>query len=149
LKLGGLMNSILLVDDEAAICVEFAKTLEGLGFEVEVSPTVEAGLVCIQTARFDAIPVEFNIKSKRNAHPRAGRGLQLVHKIRALKVKAPVIIFTAMEGELYERASLDAGADDFILKTTSIPSLVSRLRAQIRSYRECLGNGTKSKTLSI
>jgi DNA-binding response OmpR family regulator len=40
-------------------------------------------------------------------------------------------MFTAMKGELYETASLDAGADDFILKTTPIPSLVSRLRAHM------------------
>jgi DNA-binding response OmpR family regulator len=41
-------------------------------------------------------------------------------------------MFTAMDGEIYVTASLDAGANDFILKTASIPSLVSRLRAYIR-----------------
>jgi hypothetical protein len=37
-------------------------------------------------------------------------------------------MFTAMKGELYETAFLDAGADDFILKVASTPSLISRLR---------------------
>jgi ActR/RegA family two-component response regulator len=45
------MNSILLVDDEAAICVEFARTLEGLGFKVEVAPTLESGLSLAETIR--------------------------------------------------------------------------------------------------
>lgn len=41
-------------------------------------------------------------------------------------------MFTATEGELYKTASFDAGADDFIEKTQPIPSLVSRLGADIQ-----------------
>jgi DNA-binding response OmpR family regulator len=128
------MSSILLVDDEAVICAEFARTLEGLGFEVEVAITVESGLACAEAARFDAILVEFNLRSEHRAHPRAGNGTQVVRRLRAMGVTAPVLMFTAMQGELYETASLDAGADDFILKTTSIPCLVSRLLAHIRGH---------------
>jgi DNA-binding response OmpR family regulator len=136
------MNSILVVDDEAIICAEFARTLEGLGFKVDVAQTVESGLTRAEAAHFDAILVEFNIKSERSAHPRAGKGLQLVRQIRAMEVKAPVMIFTAMAGELYETASLDAGADDFILKTTPIPYLVARLRSHIRRFNPNLDGET-------
>jgi DNA-binding response OmpR family regulator len=48
-------------------------------------------------------------------------------------------MFTAMKGKLYETASLDAGADDFVLKTASIPSLISRLRADIRRHEKGRG----------
>ena len=143
------MNSILLVDDETVICTEFARTLEGLGFEVEVAPDVESGLSRAEAAQFDAILVEFNLRSERRAHPRTGNGLQLVRQLRALDVNTPVLMFTAMEGELYETASLDAGADDFILKTTSIPSLVSRLRAHIRRYQQSLSKRTDRQTVSM
>jgi len=143
------MNSILLVDDETAICTEFARTLEGLGFEVEVAPDVESGLSRAEAAQFDAILVEFNLRSKRRAHPRTGSGLQLVRQFRALGVIAPVLIFTAMEGEFYETASLNAGADDFILKTASIPSLVSRLRAHIRRHQQSLDGRTDREKVSM
>ena len=143
------MNPILLVDDETVICAEFARTLEGLGFEVTVAPTVESGLSCCEAARFDAILVEFNLRSERRAHPRTGNGLQVVRQLRALGVTAPVLMFTAMKGELYETASLDAGADDFILKTTSIPSLVSRLRAHIRRHEQGLGKRTEPEKVSM
>jgi two-component system OmpR family response regulator len=142
------MNSILLVDDETVIGAEFARTLDGLGFKVEVAPTVESGLACAQTAHFDAILVEFNLRSERRAHPRTGNGLQLVRQLRALKVTAPVLIFTAMEGEFYETASFDAGADDFLLKTTSIPSLVSRLRAHIRRHQQEVVNRAELEKVS-
>jgi DNA-binding response OmpR family regulator len=143
------MNSILLVDDETVICAEFARTLEGLGFKVKVAPTVESGLACAQGAPFDAILVEFNLRSERGAHPRTGKGLQVIRQLRALNVVAPILIFTAMEGELYETASLDAGADDFILKTTSIPSLVSRLRADIRRHQQSLIGKTVLEKVSV
>src|ERR1700679_2188691 len=118
------MNSILLVDDEAAICVEFARTLEGLGFKVELAPTVESGLSRAKTTRFDAILVEFNVRSERRDHPRSGNGLQVIRQLRVLEVAAPVLMFTAMKGKFYEKASSDAGADDFILKTTRISTLI-------------------------
>ena len=132
------MNSILVVDDETVSCAEFARTLEDLGFKVDVAPNVESGVSLAEAAQYDAILVEFNIRSKRRAHPRTGNGLQLVRQLRALDVNTPVLIFTAMQGELYETASLNAGADDFVLKTTSIPSLASRLRAHIRKHQQKL-----------
>jgi DNA-binding response OmpR family regulator len=57
-------------------------------------------------------------------------------------------MFTAMKSELYETASLDAGADDFILKTTSIPSLVSRLRAHIRGRQKSSPGKTVQEKVS-
>ena len=143
------MNSILLVDDEAAICVEFARTLEGLGFKVEVAPTVESGLSRAETARFDAILVEFNVRSERGVHPKSGNGLKVIRQLRALDIPVPVLMFTAMEGEFYETASLEAGADDFLPKTASIPSLVSRIRAHICRHEQGLDKRTKSERISI
>ena len=143
------MNSILVVDDETVICAEFARTLKGLGFEVEVAPDVESGLSSAEAARFDAILVEFNLRSERRSHPRAGNGLQLVRQLRALDLNTPVLMFTAMEGELYETASFDAGADDFVLKTTSIPSLASRIRAHIRRNEQSLGKRKDREKVSI
>jgi DNA-binding response OmpR family regulator len=143
------MNSILVVDDEAVICAEFARTLESLGFKAEVAHTVESGPSCAAATRFDIILVEFNLRSDRRAHPRSGNGLQVVRQLRASEVKAPVLIFTAMKGELYETASLDAGADDFIQKTTAIPCLVSRIRAHIRRHELSLGERTAPEQVSM
>jgi DNA-binding response OmpR family regulator len=133
------MNSILLVDDETVIAAEFARTLEGLGFKVEVAPTVESGLSRAEAARFDAILVEFNVRSELGAHPRTGNGLQVIRQLRVLEVAAPVLMFTAMKGKFYEKASSDAGADDFILKTTRISTFISRMRRQIRQFQPEIG----------
>lgn len=143
------MNSILLVDDEATICAELKRTLERFAYKVEMAHSFESALNFIEEVRFDAILVEFNLKSERAAHPRSGRGVQLIRQIRALGVTSPVLMLTAMEGEPYETASFDAGADDFILKTTSIPSLLSQLRAHMRRHEERLGEKTKTERISM
>jgi len=143
------MNSILLVDDEMVICAEFARTLEGLGFEVKLANTVESALSSAGAARFDAILVDFDLRSARSDHPRTGNGLKVIRQLRKLEVTAPILMFTAMKGELYETGSLDAGADDFILKTTSIPSLVSRVRAHIRRNERGSRERTEPKTVSV
>lgn len=141
LRVWCMMKSILLVDDEVTICAELEQTLKQLGFRVETAPTIESALGRIRRTKFDAILVEFNLKSNCKTHPRAGNGLQLVRRIRALRIRIPVLMFTVMEGELYEKASRDAGADGFVQKTIPIPSLVARLNAHVRSYEQEAGKG--------
>jgi DNA-binding response OmpR family regulator len=123
------MKSLLLADDEVAISSAFAKTLEGFGYRVALSQTLESALRSAAQGHFDAILVEFNLRSELGSRYRAGNGLQLVRKLRAAHVKVPIVVFTAMEGKLYEMASRNTGADDFIRKTTSIPLIATRLRA--------------------
>jgi DNA-binding response OmpR family regulator len=143
------MNSLLLVDDEEAICLEFKQTLEGFGIRVEMAHTMESALDFARKTQFDAILVEFNMRSELREHPRAGNGLKLIRQLRALDITAPVLMFTAMRGEFYETASLDAGADDFLLKTVSIPILVSRIRALIRRHEQGLCRSTESERVSV
>ena len=134
------MKLILLVDDEALICAEFERTLRRFGFHVEAAHTVEAALRSVQRTQFDAILLEFNLRLGRRAHPTTGNGVKLVRQFRAMHVAVPILMFTAMAGEPYKSASLEAGADEFIPKTDGIPSLASRIRAHIRRHERDLKN---------
>lgn len=125
------MKSILLVDDEARICAELERTLRRFKFHVETAHTVETALRRIRRAQFDAVLSEFNLRSQHTANPRSGAGLQFVRRLRASGIKAPVLMYTAMEGTFYEKASLEAGVDEFVLKTDGISRLLARLRAHI------------------
>jgi DNA-binding response OmpR family regulator len=128
------MKSILLVDDEAAICVELQRTLQELGYQVEIAHTFETALGSIREARFDAILVEFNLTSELGAHPRTGGGIRLIRDFRKSGTLTPILMYTVMEGETYKSASLDAGADDFILKQIPISHFFSRLREHIMMH---------------
>jgi DNA-binding response OmpR family regulator len=126
------MKLLLLVDDEATVCVELQRTLELFGYKVEIAHSFESALQWCSKSRFDAILVEFNLRSECRTSPRAGNGIDLVRKMRALNVAMPILMLTAMEGELYETVSFDAGADDFITKTGTFSGVISRLRAHIQ-----------------
>jgi ActR/RegA family two-component response regulator len=100
-RLGGLIKSILFVDDETIIGAEFARALDGLGLDVEVAPTVESGLSPAQ-----AILVEFNLRSERRTHSRSGNGLKVICELRALGVAVPLLIFSAMKVNFAKRLRL-------------------------------------------
>jgi DNA-binding response OmpR family regulator len=125
------MKSLLLVDDEATICGELQRTLQELGYRVEVAHTVKSAFGSINEARFDAILVEFNLTSECDAHPRTGGGIRLIRDLRKSGTAIPILVYTVMEGETYKAASLDAGADDFILEQIPISDFFSRLREHI------------------
>ncbi len=127
------MKSILLVEDETIVCAEFERTLRRFGFDVQAAHTLEAALRSIRETAFDAVVVEFNLRSEVRVHPRSGNGLQLVRELRTSKTAIPVLIYTAMEGDEYESASLDAGADGFIPKSAGLLCLVSRLPTDLQA----------------
>jgi two-component system, OmpR family, response regulator QseB len=128
------MKSLLLVDDEVPIALELQRTLQGFGFHVEAAHTFESALDRAGKSCFDAILVEFNLRSELCDHPRTGNGPRLISELRALKITVPILMLTVMKGTIYEAASFQAGADDFILKPIPIPNLVSRLRLYSKSH---------------
>jgi len=125
------MKSILLVDDETVISAELQWRLRQFKFRVERAGTLEKALCVAQRSQFDGVLLEFNLQSECESDPRTGAGLELLRQLRARGMRMPILILTAMEGALYEEASLEAGADDFILKTDGISHLLKRLDAHL------------------
>jgi DNA-binding response OmpR family regulator len=67
-------------------------------------------------------------------------GFEVLKRMRARKVMAPVIILTARD-DLDDRVrGLDLGADDYLTKPFKLPELEARLRAQIRRNNAILGS---------
>ncbi len=54
-------------------------------------------------------------------------------------IMAPILGFSFLEGEPYETAFLDAGADDYIRKSDPLSVLLSRLHAHLRRQERNLG----------
>ena len=142
------MKSILLVDDEPQVCAETQRTLRRFGLRVKTAGTLERALRAAQESRFDAILLEFNLRSDRKACPRTGAGLEVVRRLRASGGTTPILMFTAMDGEDYEKASFEVGVDEFILKTGGIPHLMTRLRAHFgQSKSRCRDSESETRSL--
>lgn len=125
------MKSILLVDDEAAICAELQRTLQEFGYRVEIAHTVESALGSISRFRFDGIIVEFNLDSGNATDPRTGGGIRIISEIRKSGIGIPILVYTAMEGQAYETVALEVGADHVALKKSPISNLLLSLDEHI------------------
>jgi len=148
------MNSILLVDSEAVAATALQTTLNRFGFEVELADSGKAAHAWLRRRQFDLILVEFDLSPHPNGKAviepstsAAGcwSGTGLIRELRAAaRVTSPILVYTALEGELYETASLDAGADDYIVKKAPVSMLLSRLHAHLRRRERDLGLAAKT-----
>jgi len=132
------IHSILLVDDEPVVADGLQRTLRNFGFEVQLADNAETARRMVESSKFDLILVDFDLGPK-NDPKLSVSGTGLVFELRAAKVGLPILMYTVLEGEWYELASLHAGADGYILKSTSIQLLISRLHAHIRRYERDTG----------
>jgi DNA-binding response OmpR family regulator len=147
------VNSILLVDSETVVATSLQSTLNRFGFEVELADSGNAAHAALRREHFDLILVEFDLSPHPNGKPivepsrsatGCWSGTGLIRELRAASVTTPILVHTALEGELYETASLDAGADDYIVKKAPVSMLLSRLHAHLRRRERDLGMAAKA-----
>jgi len=135
----GVMKKILLVDTEPVSATGLQRTLRGFEFSVQVAGSAEAAHAALSTTSFDLILVDFDLSKPKQSGVPTISGTSLVRELRAAKVNIPILMYTALEAEWYETASLDAGADDFILKRAPKATLLSRIHAHLRRYERDMG----------
>ena len=142
------MNSILLIDSETVTATALQTTLGRFSFEAELAGSSNAAHAALRKREFDLILVEFDLSPRSNGEvvlepsksaTGCWSGTGLIRELRAARTGSPILVHTVLEGELYETASLDAGADDYIVKKAPISILLSRLHAHLRRRDRDLG----------
>lgn len=124
----GLGDTILVVDDEAAVRVLFTRVLRDAGFTViEAADGIEA------IERLDEQPVALMLLD--STMPRLdGAGVIRHARSRPATWTLPIILVTA-KGDLEDRVQgLAAGADDYLVKPVAIDELEARVHAQLRGH---------------
>jgi two-component system OmpR family response regulator len=112
---------ILLIEDEPEMASVLKTALERQDIVVDRSSTLADAEIMARLGTHDAIVLDRRLPD--------GEGLDLIPRLRAMNVDAPVIALTAMGG-LDDRVSgLNAGADDYMVKPFATEELVARLRA--------------------
>lgn len=114
---------VLLVEDEEAIARPLALLLGGEGWQTDRCSTVAAALQKLEQTRFDAAVVDLGLPD--------GDGMTVCRAARGAGDPA-IIVLTARADESSAVASLDAGADDYIIKPFRARELISRLQAILR-----------------
>lgn len=122
---------ILLVEDDAALGQAMNTALNRAGYTVDWSHDGHQADMALHEQVYEAVILDLGL-------PRID-GFEVLKRMRARKVTAPVIILTARD-DLDDRVrGLDLGADDYLTKPFKLPELEARLRAQIRRNNAVLG----------
>ena len=118
--------SLLVIDDEAAICEMLATALELDGFRVRVAHASKDGLNMIYDELPDLLLLDWMLPGTS--------GIELARRLKrdSLTASLPIIMLTARGEEDNKIQGLDAGADDYVTKPFSTRELVSRINAVLR-----------------
>ncbi len=130
------MPSIVIVEDEQRIRELAARGLARNGHDVIGAATAMEGLERIVQDAPDLVILDLGLPDLD--------GLELLKMIRAVS-QVPVIVATARGDDPDVVRTLDAGADDYVVKPFSVDQLEARVRAVLRRA----GGGTPEGPLAV
>jgi two-component system KDP operon response regulator KdpE len=114
---------IAIIEDDARIREALARTLEGRGHAVRSASSGMAGLQQVMDDPPDVVVLDLGLPDID--------GRELLKMLRAVSA-VPVIVATARDDDTEIVTTLDAGADDYIVKPYSAEQLDARIRAVLR-----------------
>ncbi len=117
------MPSIVIVEDDLRIRELAARVLAERGHDVVSAATAMDGLQRVVSDAPDLVILDMGLPDLD--------GFELLRMIRAVS-EVPVIVATARDDDGEVVRTLDAGADDYLVKPYSVEQLEARVRAVLR-----------------
>lgn len=119
---------ILVIEDETRLAKLIARVLREEGYSPQTAPDGRTGLSEALAGAFDLLIVDWMLPDLD--------GVQIIKRLRAAEMSAPVLMLTART-QIEDRVEgLDAGADDYLPKPFAFAELLARVRALSRWPRE-------------
>jgi DNA-binding response OmpR family regulator len=115
---------LLLVEDEADVTSSLSWGLASEGYVVDTADNGVDGLWKASENAYDVIVLDVMLPGLD--------GYQVCRRLRERGRWAPVLMLTAMDGDLDHAEGLDSGADDYLAKPFSYPVLLAHLRSLTR-----------------
>jgi two-component system response regulator RegX3 len=114
---------VFLVDDDPGVTDALGTALVAEGFAVAVVHTGEKALEMFDGVKPEIVLLDLVLPGIS--------GSQVCRRLRA-KSKVPILMISGRSGEHEVIESLDAGADDYLVKPFGVHELVARVRAALR-----------------
>ncbi|MDA7511300.1 response regulator transcription factor [bacterium] len=114
---------ILLIDDDVEFCQLLGEYLESVGYETDAVHRGPAGIEKIHNEQWQAAILDVMMPGMD--------GFEVLKEVRKTS-SLPILMLTARGDEMDVVVGLEVGADDYVLKTSSMRQLLARLRAVCR-----------------
>lgn len=121
----GTVPAVLIIEDDQRIRELVTRVLSQNGYDVSGASTALDGLQQIVQGAPDVVILDMGLPDLD--------GRELLKMIRAI-TNVPVVVATARSDDRDVIRTLDAGADDYLVKPFSIEQLEARLRAVLRRF---------------
>src|SRR5215472_1305286 len=121
------MPKVLIVEDDPTIRTAVMRALDGKGYAVATAHTAMTGLRLAVSEHPDVVVLDLGLPDLD--------GREVLRMIRAVS-KVPIIVATSRGTEEDIVSSLDAGADDYVVKPYGGAQLDARIRAVLRRTAE-------------
>jgi DNA-binding response OmpR family regulator len=121
------MPKVLIVEDDPTIRAAVLRALSGKGYAVAAAHTAMTGLQLAVSEHPDVVVLDLGLPDLD--------GREVLRMIRAVS-KVPIIVATSRGAEEDIVRSLDAGADDYVVKPYGAAQLDARIRAVLRRSAE-------------
>ena len=115
---------ILVVEDEPKVASFIRRALEEESYAVDAADSGNDGLDMAQGGSYDLVILDLMLPGLP--------GTEVLKRMRAARLKMPVLILTARSQVDQKVHGLDAGADDYLTKPFAIDELLARVRALLR-----------------
>ena len=131
------MARLLLIDDDAALLRVLTDYLKHFDYEILTADTGAAGLELARSAQPDLVVLDVTMPGMD--------GLEVLRTLRH-ETDVPVVMLTALAGEVDVLTGFGLGADDYVSKPFSVAQLEARIRAILSraEHRPRQGSGVLS-----
>ena len=115
---------ILLIEDDAGTAEAIVRSLDSVGYKVQVETTGPQGLDRALEDSFGLILLDVMLPGMD--------GYEVCRRLRRSGISSPVIMITARDAVQDRVKGLEGGADDYLVKPFDFDELTARVRAQLR-----------------
>ncbi len=116
-------NTLLVIEDEAALRRALRIFLEAHDYQVVLAATGNEGLALAAKEHPDAVILDLGLPDID--------GVSVAMSLRTWST-IPIVVLSARDAEAVKVAALDAGADDYVTKPFGMNEFLARLRAALR-----------------
>jgi len=133
---------VAVVDDDESLCRSLSRFLRAARFEPIAYPSAEAFLADAEHPKFDCLLLDVHFDGMS--------GLDLSHRLAALKDSTPIVFITALDDPHVRVQAESSGCAGFLRKTDAGEDVLAAIRRAVgQEASDAAGNVEKNPTSFI